>query len=59
MFAPNWTAKIEYLYYDLGHFSYTANEASPASSFIGVPNLNVETKVTGSIVRGGLNWKFY
>ncbi len=61
MFAPHWTAKIEYLHYDLGSFSYTINEASTFPTFLpfaGSPNVNVKTNVSGDIVRGGVNLKF-
>jgi len=61
MFAPHWTAKIEYLHYDLGSLGYTINEASTHPAFLpfaGTPNVNVNTSVTGDIVRGGVNLKF-
>jgi outer membrane immunogenic protein len=61
MFAPHWTAKVEYLHYDLGSFSYTINEASTAPVFLplaGTPNVNVKTSVTGDVVRAGVNLKF-
>jgi len=61
MLASHWTVKIEYLYYDLGHLSYTANEISSAlfeRPFVGDPNLSIKTNITGSIVRAGVNLKF-
>lgn len=59
MFAPHWTVKLEYLHYDLGSLGYTMNEASPAfPAAAGAANVNVSTKVTGDIVRGGVNFKF-
>lgn len=52
-FGPKWSAKIEYLYYDLGSFSYNANEVSPGfPGFAGNPNMKIDTKITGHIVRG-------
>lgn len=55
----SWTLKLEYLYYDLGSFSYTANEISPAFPAIqGMPNAKVETDVTGQILRAGVNFRF-
>ena len=57
-FAGNWTVKAEYLHYDLGRVSYTAAEASPAFAFIGVPFLNVSTRVSGEIGRVGVNYRF-
>ena len=57
--ASHWSAKLEYLYYDLGDFSYTANEISPAfPAFAGDPNLRVDTDVTGQILRFGVNYRF-
>jgi outer membrane immunogenic protein len=58
-FGPHLTAKIEYLHYDLGTFSYTANEAVAGTPpvFAG-PTVNVNTPITGDIVRAGVNWLF-
>jgi outer membrane immunogenic protein len=47
-----WTAKIEYLYYDLG----SVNLTTPAGSGIGANTWNVETD--GSLVRAGINYRF-
>lgn len=47
-FAPNWSAKIEYLYVDLGHLSCGAVSC-------GVPT-NVDFRT--SLVRGGVNYRF-
>lgn len=59
MFAPRWTAKIEYLYYDLGTLSHTADENSPGfAAFAGTPVLNIDTRINGHIVRAGANFKF-
>ena len=48
-FAPNWTAKIEYLYVNLG--SGTCNLACG----LGIP---VTVSLTENVVRAGLNYKF-
>lgn len=48
-FAENWTAKVEYLYVDLGNMSCTAN-CGPAVPFT-VP-------LTENVVRAGVNFKF-
>jgi outer membrane immunogenic protein len=52
--TPNWSLKAEYLYYDLGKVSVTANSAPK--------NLDYQTgtdfDVTGNIVRAGLNYRF-
>ncbi|HTV26604.1 MAG TPA: outer membrane beta-barrel protein [Xanthobacteraceae bacterium] len=50
--SPNWTAKLEYLYVDLGSFSNT---------FTGVGTftpVTLSTHVTDNIVRVGLNYHF-
>jgi iron complex outermembrane recepter protein len=56
-FAPNWTAKAEYLFVDLSDGSCTtdcaiANATGPAL----IPNVAV--KLNESLVRGGVNYKF-
>ena len=51
--APNWSAKIEYLYANLGRVSTTSfNTAIPAASFVSSANLKE------NIVRVGLNYRF-
>ena len=59
MFLPNWTAKAEYLYYDLGYLQTNANfiawsspGAQPTYSSQGT------TQFTGNIVRAGVNYHF-
>lgn len=59
-FTSNWTAKLEYLYYDLGSES---NAALGNAAVRGIPALDGvdyenETDIAGSIVRVGLNYKF-
>jgi outer membrane immunogenic protein len=56
--AGNWTVKVEYLHYDFGSVSFRAVEASPAFAFVGVPFLNVNTRVSGEIGRVGVNYRF-
>lgn len=54
-FSPNWSAKVEYLYYDLGRLT------TPAAAYVYGGNLTtVSTSVrnTGHIVRAGVNYKF-
>jgi outer membrane immunogenic protein len=59
MFAPGWTGKFEYLYYDLGSFSYVLGEAAPfLAASAGAPNVITRVNVTGQIVRVGANYKF-
>jgi outer membrane immunogenic protein len=61
MFAPNWTVKGEYLYYDLGSTTF----ASPAlvQTVTGVPVFGATGGTTvdfkGSIARVGVNYKFW
>jgi len=58
--ASNWSAKFEYLYYDLGKIDSTVLDINPAS-FVGVPGIDVfrgSSRINGSIVRIGLNYKF-
>jgi outer membrane immunogenic protein len=57
--SVGWTAMVEYLYYDLGHISYTATEISagfPANA--GNPNYTAHTNITGQLFRVGLNYRF-
>jgi outer membrane immunogenic protein len=60
LFYPNWSLKVEYLYYDLGHLSFGMSPL--VHSFIGIP-LTVgapiaSTRFDGNIVRAGLNYHF-
>ncbi len=47
-----WTAKVEYLYFDLG----AVNVTTPPGSGIGANTWNIETD--GSLVRAGINYRF-
>jgi outer membrane immunogenic protein len=65
MFASNWTAKLEYLYYDLGSVSYptgaTVVDPSLAGTLPGAQETvatRTSTRFEGNIVRVGLNYKF-
>ncbi len=67
MFMPNWSARVEYLYYDLGTVSFNQ---SPSGAIIDVQQdprygqnwwLNtsrVSTRFNGNIVRAGVNYHF-
>jgi outer membrane immunogenic protein len=63
MFLPNWSAKVEYLYYDLGAAVWSS---SPAASFFvrrGAPLIDAigvvsRTRFDGHIVRAGVNYHF-
>jgi outer membrane immunogenic protein len=52
MFAPNWSAKVEYLYADFGTL-HDAFDVSSAGFFVGV-----NTHLTENIVRAGINYHF-
>jgi outer membrane immunogenic protein len=52
LFARNWSAKVEYLYIDLGSFS---NTFTGLGTFTPV---TLSTHVTDNIVRAGLNYHF-
>jgi outer membrane immunogenic protein len=59
MFAPHWSLKAEYLYYDLG----TVDGTYPLNQFNGgilwgSAAVQTSTRINGSIARGGLNWHF-
>jgi outer membrane immunogenic protein len=61
MFAPNWSAKLEYLYYDLGTVSY--GSGALGSTFTGGGSfftnvVGTTTKFDGHIVRAGVNYHF-
>ncbi len=55
-FAPNWTAKVEYLFVDL------ANASCGSASCGGLTNTGAPTNTTitfnENIIRGGVNFKF-
>jgi len=55
MFAANWSAKIEYLYMDLGSISNSI--VAPTAS--GLPlGANLSTRITDNIIRAGINYHF-
>ncbi len=56
MFAPSWSVKAEYLYYDLGRSTVGINLVAPG---LGVgTGYNTSFRNDGHIVRAGLNYKF-
>jgi outer membrane immunogenic protein len=60
MFMPNWSAKVEYLYYDLGSVTQnyalaSSNTVLPQSALFGG---QARARVNGNIVRAGLNYHF-
>ena len=61
LFAPQWSAKFEYLYYDLGDVSYNAGtlQASFTNGFVRYAiSPEVSTRFNGNIVRAGVNYHF-
>jgi outer membrane immunogenic protein len=61
MFFPNWSAKVEYLYYDLGtvtqNFSIVASDpVAPTGS--AVFGGQARARINGNIVRAGVNYHF-
>ena len=54
MITQNWTAKLEYLYMDLGRFNTATFTLAPGS----VVGVNVSSKFTDNILRAGINYKF-
>jgi outer membrane immunogenic protein len=67
MFWPNWSAKVEYLYYDLGSVrtsggltaTTTSATFTPAPSALAWANVTeISTRFRGNIVRAGVNYHF-
>jgi outer membrane immunogenic protein len=60
-FADNWTAKLEYLFVDLGSKSASGfcstSQCQIASGSTGLP-ASVNANLTESLVRAGVNYKF-
>jgi outer membrane immunogenic protein len=58
----NWSAKLDYLYVDLGHVSFDGTCSAIASSVFGLHTgicETVDSSVTDHIVRVGLNYQFH
>jgi outer membrane immunogenic protein len=55
MFASNWSAKLEYLYMDLGSVSSTALLSTSATTGVGA---TLNSRVTDNIFRAGINYHF-
>jgi outer membrane immunogenic protein len=63
MFAPNWSAKAEYLYYDLGSASINNQLVTTNGTFAGaggpaIVNVVTNVKFNGSLARFGINYHF-
>jgi outer membrane immunogenic protein len=61
MFAPNWSAKVEYLYYDLGTANYATalNQINtPTGLTFASTTGTTSVRYSGSIARVGINWHY-
>ena len=60
MFAPNWSIKGEYLYYDLGHVTLdqTLTAANVGGGKFISAGISSEATYRGSIARAGINYHF-
>jgi outer membrane immunogenic protein len=61
MFLPNWSAKAEYLYYDLGSATYSGGVLltnAAANSPFTINSVHSSTRFSGNVVRAGLNYHF-
>jgi outer membrane immunogenic protein len=59
MFMPRWSAKIEYLYYDLGSIATPAAVASGSGVGGGlITGYSASSRFSGHIVRAGVNYHF-
>jgi outer membrane immunogenic protein len=61
MFAPRWSLKGEYLYYDLGSVSLNPTltlSQPPGGPVYEVLGIHSEAKYKGSIARAGVNFHF-
>ena len=57
LFSPNWTARIEYLYYDLGTSKVASPFTYPAVATV-IGATSAEARHAGHIARLGVNYKF-
>lgn len=55
--ASNWTAKVEYLHFDLGTISDTTLSKATFAAWPGKPIMGVNSNITGNIVRIGVNYQ--
>ncbi|MFM9162155.1 MAG: outer membrane protein, partial [Methylocystis sp.] len=64
MFMPNWSAKAEYLYYDLGNISATSvstltplSGTNPTTAQL-FRSSTYNSRIDGNLVRAGVNYHF-
>ena len=61
LFSPQWSAKLEYLYYDLGCLTTNVGLApvvTPAGVALGSVGQQASAHFNGNIVRVGVNYRF-
>ena len=56
--TDNWTAKVEYLYVDLGNGSCNMNCGSVPNAFGTLSPVPITIPLTENLVRGGINYRF-
>ena len=60
MFLPNWSAKVEYLYYDLGSVGYQLAPMAQTGNFgtllETISASRTSTRLNGNVVRAGINY---
>ena len=60
MFLPNWSAKVEYLHYDLGNASndFAITHYNVRGELIFVNDVHSVASINGDVVRAGVNYHF-
>ena len=60
LFCPNWSVKLEYLYYDLGDATYSVGITTDRNSgdILLVSNTRASTRFDGHVARIGVNYHF-
>jgi outer membrane immunogenic protein len=61
LFQPRWSAKVEYLYYDLGSVSPPGSvltASTPAGVALGAAATQISARFNGQVIRAGLNYHF-
>jgi outer membrane immunogenic protein len=56
LFAPKWSLKLEYLYYDLGRVTYGLSGLSLPGAYLSA--VATSTRFDGHVARAGLNYHF-
>jgi len=60
LFCPNWSVKLEYLYYDLGNANYSVGVTTDRNfgDILLVSNTRASTRFDGNVARVGVNYHF-